>query len=729
MIEINVRHIGQFFCILLIFFLGILLIFKPEDTYFFSGWFAVVFLSILLIYTHSDFKISGLDICIFLFGLYEVFSLLLSPNPIAGYPYLASSFIGVCYYFVLRFYLNTEDRIKSLIKWYSVFICLVSIIALYSFSLFVENLSNVGWDNNVSGFKFLYRPLGYLNNVWNTFSIVYLGILGLCGWYCRDSRAWLIFLYVALILVIINILFSFSRGANLALSVFLLGSTILFFCCKMSLRKKIGLFILTLSIIAFALIPYYEDVLKSMHWGETVSQQRSVSGRIASLYAAWTVFKEKPVIGFGSGNYSLAVDSLLFEKENVAFTNFAPNILVQLGVEKGITGFLIFGLFMGYFFWYFIKEKKNGGSYFIALTILAVGIKEMTFSSLLECEGIRVLLITLLAIWQNRYISCRYMVISAGPKLRSIAVLSLVILCSFVTVFIVRHNRNEYFNYKCLENINLSRLDSASFYISKTHENLPYLINRSTVNWLQYNDSKDKKYLESSIQYLREAISINPKDVMLHYNMSVLLECIGRRDSAQNISRRLLEKCPDNALFCIGAFNLEYKSGEMERAVSHLTHAIKLSPKILETDLWKQCALDNSYVKKNVIDFLIKGADRDSEDPIYLAKYGKIFLCIGDTVSAKEYLDKSIKILPNLVYPWYYLAEIEYCRGHEHQGDFYMRRFSLLGGRSTEIERIYQKNEYEYKFLSDRYEVKFRKWYDSRSCPFSVFLPVDGNIF
>lgn len=44
MIEINVRHIGQFFCILLIFFLGILLIFKPEDTYFFSGWFAVVFL-------------------------------------------------------------------------------------------------------------------------------------------------------------------------------------------------------------------------------------------------------------------------------------------------------------------------------------------------------------------------------------------------------------------------------------------------------------------------------------------------------------------------------------------------------------------------------------------------------------------------------------------------------------------------------------------------------------
>ena len=114
MIEINVRHIGQFFCILLIFFLGILLIFKPEDTYFFSGWFAVVFLSILLIYTHSDFKISGLDICIFLFGLYEVFSLLLSPNPIAGYPYLASSFIGVCYYFVLRFYLNTEDRIKRL---------------------------------------------------------------------------------------------------------------------------------------------------------------------------------------------------------------------------------------------------------------------------------------------------------------------------------------------------------------------------------------------------------------------------------------------------------------------------------------------------------------------------------------------------------------------------------------------------------------------------------------
>ena len=45
------------------------------------------------------------------------------------------------------------------------------------------------------------------------------------------------------------------------------------------------------------------------------------------------------------------------------------------------------------------------------------------------------------------------------------------------------------------------------------------------------------------------------------------------------------------------------------------------------------------------------------------------------------------------------------------------------------LEHIYQKKEYEYKFLADRYEVKFRKWYDSRSCPFSVFLPLDGNIF
>ena len=45
------------------------------------------------------------------------------------------------------------------------------------------------------------------------------------------------------------------------------------------------------------------------------------------------------------------------------------------------------------------------------------------------------------------------------------------------------------------------------------------------------------------------------------------------------------------------------------------------------------------------------------------------------------------------------------------------------------LECIYQKKEYEYKFLADRYEVKFRKWYDSRSCPFPIFLPVDGNIF
>ncbi|MEI3341155.1 MAG: hypothetical protein V8R52_02345 [Coprobacter fastidiosus] len=92
--------------------------------------------------------------------------------------------------------------------------------------------------------------------------------------------------------------------------------------------------------------------------GETVSQQRSVSGRIASLYAAWTVFKEKPVIGFGSGNYSLAMDSLLFEKENVAFTNFAPNILVQLGRERYNRIFDIWVIY-GLFFLVLYKGEKR----------------------------------------------------------------------------------------------------------------------------------------------------------------------------------------------------------------------------------------------------------------------------------------------------------------------------------------------------------------------------------
>ena len=126
---------------------------------------------------------------------------------------------------------------------------------------------------------------------------------------------------------------------------------------------------------------------------QTVSQQRSTKSRINSSEAAWSTFQKHPLLGYGNNNYTYAVDPLIGQDSTKPFTSIAPSLPVQLLVEKGIAGtllYLLMGVIIVRILW---QHRKDPDCRIIAATLTAVFFKDLTQATwlntpflLLTCE-------------------------------------------------------------------------------------------------------------------------------------------------------------------------------------------------------------------------------------------------------------------------------------------------------------------------------------------------------
>lgn len=388
--ELTIKDIGHYF-VIPIFLIGVLLFFNVKDTGFALGWVMCISLITLLL-RKKQFGLTVVDIFVFLWLGYDILQLFISINPISVLHSIDTTVVVVMYYFVLRSYLNTEKKTGILIGLYSLFIVMVLLIALYAYGLFFQVIENTGWNNHLLDFKYLYRPIGFLNNTWNSFLISFQGILILALYYYREKKMLRFCIFLAIVGVTLNILLTFSRGAYIALAFWLAGIAILLFSPVISLdvKKKVGIIISFTLLLSMSLLPQHtiKNVYETIQFSKTVSQQRSTAGRINSMQAAKEVFKNHIVTGVGQGNYSLAVNPYLFENDDVTFTSFASSSVVQLGVEKGMIGLLIWGGILISFFILFIKEKrKDFYSYAILISLIAIGIRELFFATFFEYLG------------------------------------------------------------------------------------------------------------------------------------------------------------------------------------------------------------------------------------------------------------------------------------------------------------------------------------------------------
>ena len=107
----------------------------------------------------------------------------------------------------------------------------------------------------------------------------------------------------------------------------------------------------------------------------TYSQRQSTEGRLNALSATKDIVTN---FWFGQGNesYPLAVDKKVNQDSTKSYTSMAPNIVVQILIEKGIVGILLYlslAVFIAICVW---KRKKDVNVRIVACAILVLLLKD-----------------------------------------------------------------------------------------------------------------------------------------------------------------------------------------------------------------------------------------------------------------------------------------------------------------------------------------------------------------
>jgi tetratricopeptide (TPR) repeat protein len=220
---------------------------------------------------------------------------------------------------------------------------------------------------------------------------------------------------------------------------------------------------------------------------------------------------------------------------------------------------------------------------------------------------------------------------------------------------------------------------------------------------------------------------------MINYYLSSVLREKGKKEAALNLLMELVQKFPNKSLYQLAAFDLLYQDKEPELAFPHLTQAIKLFPDLLNSLYIQDILLKDSELNESLKSKLLHdiSVEKFTTDPIFLARSAKIFLSFSLETEAKSYSEKAIELLPNLIYPHYYLSQIVARQNNPTQSLIYLKQFVFLYSNifskdmieqtihSSEIESILSNRKY---FTDNSYTAKFQSWYHS-STRVNSFIP------
>ncbi|MBO7496868.1 MAG: O-antigen ligase family protein [Salinivirgaceae bacterium] len=290
-------------------------------------------------------------------------------------------------YFFVRTFVTHRIQMRYLCDVITCFAAFLSVTTLMFFVFHAQKYSELGSLEQYKGF---YRPFGMLSNDWATVLLCLLpfstiGTLNADG----KKRLWFA---AANCLNITCILVSFSRGAYISLALFIMASVA--FSAMRGASRRTTLLLGAVTALAFALtLPVADSVLTTIRMNKTVSQQKSVEGRLTKYDEALKVFKEQPLLGVGGGNYTLAVERYCNAGQNDIFSPRCTNTYLQLLAERGIIGFCVYAaLFVAVLLTAFRRARRgNADAGILLAAILALIFREVTFSSFFEVDSIPLL--------------------------------------------------------------------------------------------------------------------------------------------------------------------------------------------------------------------------------------------------------------------------------------------------------------------------------------------------
>ncbi len=318
---------------------------------YYSGRFAFISLltafSLLFVFPKAkNVKLVILDICLFVFYLLNVFSILQSQLPSAGYLLTQSILLLFTTYLFFRFFVSkipTEFILNT-------FIALSILVLLICTNDLIQVANSEGFAGRsiykVIGFSghknllssYLFLLFGFLLYFLNSLSIPkakrYL-IIGIMTWQIIcvvlvRSRT----IYISFVLLALIYGFYYLKNRNIL---------------QFKYVKQFGLaLVIGVALLAFGM-SNNADLSRDIK--ELIPSNYLESGSAKQRIFVWgktgRLIKEDPIFGFGAGNFKLVLPKKLYEEtfsiytEGIAFTR-AHNDFLEIWVELGIFGLLVY---------------------------------------------------------------------------------------------------------------------------------------------------------------------------------------------------------------------------------------------------------------------------------------------------------------------------------------------------------------------------------------------------
>lgn len=628
---------------------------------------------------------TAIDISLCLITIYDMVVCLHANCFIPAIYNIILSIFCLTSYFVLRRLLNSERAMRIIQQgsFLPVFVALV--LAICSFFIFRQSVLKVDFLDTYH-FRFLFRPLGYVTNVWAEILLILL------GWSCIVRRYSSLFIF----LTILAIFFSFSRGAYIALGVYIIAWTLL----AKSKQEKYLLLVISIVTITLTAILCPSEIKTTLQMNHTVSQQQSTEGRIAAIHDNWETFQKCPLLGYGSRNYSFAIDRTLNQDSTHSKTTYAPNILVQLLIEKGIIGILLYLLLAVAVIRTILKRKNQPESYIIGCIFLALAVKEMTQATLLYTPFALFMVYVMLAFLQKEKTS--------DDKENRQTVFTYIIPC-IVTfcylgwlVFVFFQNQNQSYLQQSMAAWEKGKFAEAIRLMEQTGEQTPNLINRGLLYMQYYQKTGNSKYQQTAEEVLQKARQLQPEDIQIRYLQARLYIDNKALGKARQIAEELATTYPKNSLYLSALSDILYRQGEIDAALQLLIDAIHYTPRLLTGKRIRHLQQNDPVFYQSLLQHLSVLSPSPEDSPTNYARLGYITWWCGNQSVAENYLREAVKALPNLVTPWHLL------------GDDNKYRLLLFGAFSKDLlstELPEEKEMNDELLFKITYQPKFANWY------------------
>lgn len=629
---------------------------------------------------------SWIDISLCLITIYDIISCLTTDCLAPTINKALFSLFCLTAYFILRKLFVSEHISKIILLGNYLPIAAALSLVICSFFIFRQSVQSAGFQDTYH-FRFLFRPLGYITNVWAEVLLILL------GWVCIVRRYSNLFIF----LTILAILLSFSRGAYIALGVYMV-TWLLFVQPK---HEKLRLLTICIAAIILIGIFFSAEMKTTLRMNHTISQQQSTEGRITATLAAWDAFKKRPILGYGSSNFTFAIDQTLNQDSTRTYTSFAPNIIVQLLTEKGAVGLLLYLLLIINLFRVIWNHRNQPESRIIGCTLLALAAKEMTQATLLSTPFSLFMLYTLLAFLQKGENP-----VNEAESRRKISIYIIpgfVLICYLAwSVFNFLQIRDKSYWQQSKETWEKGELAEAIRSMEQTGQQIPNLISRGLLYMQSYRKTENLEYFQAAKHSFENAHHKQPEDLQIRY-LQALLYMYGKEpEKAYPIADELAAKHPKNSLYLSIQSDALYQLGKKEAALQSLVNAIRYMPRLLTRKRIQDLRQTDSVFYQTLRQNLSALRPLPENTPSDYARYGYIARWCGNQPLSDEYLRKAINDLPNLAIPWHLLGDDNKYRLLSY-GAF---RKDLL---STELPEM--KAMTDESLLEMVYQPKFCNWY------------------